>query len=144
MNKKLSVFLVAMTMPFVAIASKCDDSLITVIGPSNYQYSMVLSQGSLNQKNNHVTQLSQRPANLEGNTYYVFSAKKTLGQIRGSINFIDPDTKENSLFTIGFVDHQNTCSTHLGYIKTSKDFLVNVSFPTTANHPVFKISKLKA
>lgn len=98
MNKKLSVFFAAMCMSFVAMASTCDDSVITIIGPKHYQYLITLTEGTFIGKNNHKTRVALQSANPNGERYHVFSGTGTWGKIGGDIYFVDPDTKENISF----------------------------------------------
>lgn len=145
MSSKLPIFLSTALISSVAMASLCDYSTITMVGPENYQFSIKLSTGTFNSKNNNSTQISQQSLSSSDKNYQVFSDTKD--RIYGTVYLISPDNRENISINFKFSPHHSYHNPHcdISYVRQgaeSRNFLAQV-IPLGGNNLIFKISQLK-
>lgn len=93
-KKGFVALLITLLMPSIGLASMCDNKTIRIIGPDHFNYSLMLSKGSIGEKNNGITTIKREPVTTFGTTHQLFSAKGSNGGISGSIFLTNLDTRE--------------------------------------------------
>lgn len=106
MNKLLLASSIFLGFSSTTMASPCDSMALIITGPTQYQYTINVVEGTLNKKGNAGdTSVSEQLTNSQGANYKVFSGVGTRGGIRGSVLITSPDM--SSSVTVPFRYYSN-------------------------------------
>ena len=98
------VILASSLFSSIASASNCDHALLNIVGPSHYGYSINLTDGSIDEKNNQLKSIQEQVIAPQGNAHYVFAARGTLGSISGTVTVNNSDTKQSVIIPFRFFE----------------------------------------
>lgn len=109
MKKLLISVLSGSLFSSVALSSPCDRLSLSINGPSNYQYSLSMSKGTVNKKKNGDKVISNKIISPPGDLYKVFSGKGTHGNVKGALHITNLDSNKTVSFTFDYIARGSYC-----------------------------------